>query len=86
MCDDLNDLTVMELCGLVGCPAEACEEVKQSADYISNIKGGYGAVRNIIERILRIRGEWQAAIDMVCGVSENSIINTVLKGKNNSHK
>ena len=32
--DDLNDLPPMKLCGFVGCPADACEEVKAYADYV----------------------------------------------------
>ena len=33
--DDLNDLPPMKLCGFVGCPADACEEVKAYADYVA---------------------------------------------------
>lgn len=40
--DDLNDLPPMMLCGFIGCPADACEEVKAKADYISDIKGDMG--------------------------------------------
>lgn len=60
--DDLNDLPPMKLCGFVGCPADACEEVKSQADYISGIKGGYGAVRDIISVLLKERGEWDGII------------------------
>ena len=65
--DDLNDLAPMKLCGFVGCPADACEEVKAQADYISEIKGGYGAVRDIISMLLKQRGEWKRAIAEVYG-------------------
>lgn len=63
--DDLNDLPGMALCGFVGCPADACAEVKEKADYISDIKGGYGAVRDIISYLLKERGEWEIAISRV---------------------
>ncbi len=63
--DDLNDLSPMKLCGFVGCPADACEEVKQHADYVSEIKGGYGAVRDIISVLLKERGEWDRIITEV---------------------
>ncbi len=66
--DDLNDLPGMSLCGFVGCPADACEEVKERADYISDVKGGYGAVRDIISYLLRECGEWKAAISEVYGI------------------
>lgn len=63
--DDLNDLPGMSLCGFVGCPADACDEVKEKADYISGIKGGYGAVRDIVSYLLKKRGEWEKAISTV---------------------
>lgn len=66
--DDLNDLPGMALCGFVGCPQDACGEVKEAADYISGFRGGYGAVRDIIEFLLKTRGEWKKAISEVYGV------------------
>lgn len=66
--DDLNDLPGMTLCGFVGCPADACEEVKAVADYVSGVKGGYGAVRDIISYLLKRRGEWESAISEVFGI------------------
>ena len=66
--DDLNDLPGMALCGFVGCPADACDEVKEKADYISGIKGGYGAVRDIVSYLLKKRGEWEKAISTVYGI------------------
>ena len=66
--DDLNDLPGMNLCSFVGCPKDACEEVKQKADYISSINGGYGAVRDIVSYILKERGEWEKAITAVYGI------------------
>ena len=66
--DDLNDLPGMSLCGFVGCPADACDEVKEKADYISGIKGGYGAVRDIVSYLLKKRGEWEKAISDVYGI------------------
>lgn len=65
--DDLNDLPPMKLCGFVGCPADACGEVKAQADYISGVKGGYGAVRDIISALLKRRGEWERAIEEIFG-------------------
>lgn len=66
--DDLNDLPPMSLCGFVGCPSDACLEVRERADYISNVKGGYGAVRDIIEHMLRERGEWEKATAEIYGI------------------
>ena len=53
----------MMLCGFVGCPADACMEVKKIADYVSENKGGTGAVRDVIAYILKERGQWQQAIE-----------------------
>ncbi len=50
--DDLNDLPPMDLVGYVGCPADSCKEVKAIANYVSSIKGGQGAVRDVIQHYL----------------------------------
>lgn len=50
--DDLNDISCMELCGMVGCPNDAVEQVKEISDYICMRKGGNGAVREFIEFIV----------------------------------
>lgn len=53
--DDLNDLEMMksvkECGGLVGAPADAVNEIKEIADFVSEKKGGDGAVREFIEWI-----------------------------------
>lgn len=66
--DDLNDLQSMMLCGFVGCPRDACGEVKEIADYVSDVKGGHGAVRDIICFLLGQRGEWESSIREIYGV------------------
>lgn len=66
--DDLNDLLPMSLVGFVGCPADSCQEIIEIADYVSPIKGGSGAVRNIIEHMLRESGEWENAVANVYGI------------------
>lgn len=60
--DDLNDYTPMSLCGFKGCPADSCSEIKEIADYVSSVPGGHGAVRDVIEHILKERGEWDKCI------------------------
>lgn len=51
--DDINDLSCMQLIkgngGLIGCPADAVEDVKEWAHFISTRNGGNGAVREFIE-------------------------------------
>lgn len=65
--DDLNDYPGMMLCGFVGCPADSCDEIKEIADYVSPVKGGCGAVRDVISYLLKQRGEWKQAIADVFG-------------------
>lgn len=69
--DDLNDLPAMKLAGFVGCPKDSCEEIIGIADYVSDIKGGYGAVRDIISYVLKQRGEWVQAYEEVYGMKED---------------
>ncbi len=66
--DDLNDFASMQLCGFVGCPEDACEDIKEIADYVSNVKGGYGAVRDIISYLLKRRNEWEMTVQKIYGV------------------
>lgn len=66
--DDLNDLPPMKLAGFVGCPLDSCREVLAIANYVSPVKGGYGAVRDIVEYLLRKSGEWDKAVSEVFGI------------------
>jgi D-alanine-D-alanine ligase len=58
MGDDIPDLECMRLVGVPVAPADACSEVLATAVYISEYKGGAGAVRDIIEQVLRVKGIW----------------------------
>ena len=63
--DDLNDLPTMELAGYIGCPADSCIEIVKMADYVSSKDGGHGAVRDIIEHLLRSVDLWtDSAMDV----------------------
>lgn len=66
--DDLNDMEAMSLAGFIGCPADSCQEILKIADYVSNICGGYGAVRDVIEYVLRENGRWESAVKEVYGI------------------
>lgn len=50
--DDLNDIEIIKMAGLSGCPADAVQRVKNEVDYISAYGGGHGAVRDFIEWIV----------------------------------
>jgi 3-deoxy-D-manno-octulosonate 8-phosphate phosphatase (KDO 8-P phosphatase) len=51
--DDLNDLDCIKECGLGGCPADAAREIKKNADYVTKNTGGFGAVRDFVEYIIK---------------------------------
>ena len=62
MGDDLNDLPALLAAGLSAAPADAAEDVKEAAEYIAPHKGGQGAVRDLLELILKARGIWAAIL------------------------
>lgn len=63
--DDLNDYKAMKLCGFVACPFESAREIKEISDYISHVKAGYGAMRDVVEFILSERGDRDKAVETV---------------------
>jgi 3-deoxy-D-manno-octulosonate 8-phosphate phosphatase (KDO 8-P phosphatase) len=56
--DDLPDLPVLRKVGLPACPADAVPEVLHVARYVSPLNGGMGCVRDIIEKVMKLRGDW----------------------------
>ena len=56
--DDLPDLPVMQHVGLSATVADAAVDVRKAASFVSECRGGYGAVRDLIECILRAQGRW----------------------------
>ncbi|MHC4912675.1 MAG: KdsC family phosphatase [Planctomycetota bacterium] len=56
--DDIMDLPVIRHVGLGVAVANAVDEVKQQADYVTTLPGGSGAVREAIEYILKETGRW----------------------------
>ncbi|MGQ9524051.1 MAG: KdsC family phosphatase [Armatimonadota bacterium] len=61
--DDLNDLPAFAVSGFRIAVANAVQEVKQAADVVTSRPGGFGAVREAVELILKAQGRWQAAIE-----------------------
>lgn len=60
MGDDLPDYEVMTTAVLGACPADSDQEILAIADYVSPAKGGYGAVRDVIEQVMRAQGKWMS--------------------------
>lgn len=50
--DDVNDLPCMKKVGLSCCPSDAHESVKEVAKYVTQCRGGQGAVREVIDKII----------------------------------
>ena len=63
MGDDIPDLPVMQKVGMPCCPNDAVPEVQGVSKYISNIKGGEGCVRDVIEQVLKVHGKWNNYFD-----------------------
>src|SRR5580704_11457270 len=59
--DDLPDIAVMERVGLAVAVANAAPEVKRAAHFVTSRSGGEGAVREVIELIVKAQGKWAAA-------------------------
>ena len=58
MGDDIPDYTCMLIADFACCPYDAVVEIKQISSYISPFKGGYGCVRDIIEKVLKLGNSW----------------------------
>ncbi len=58
MGDDIPDYHVMQRVGLPTCPQDASPEIKSIASYISHKNGGKGAVRDVIEQVMKTQGKW----------------------------
>lgn len=60
--DDLMDLQAIRYVGFGAAVANAVDEIKQCADYVTNLPGGKGAAREVIEYILKSNGKWQELV------------------------
>jgi len=61
--DDLNDIPLMLRVGLAIAVADAVQETRDRAHYITGVNGGSGAVRESIELILKAQGRWSEVIE-----------------------
>ncbi|HEX8574913.1 MAG TPA: HAD-IIIA family hydrolase [Flavobacterium sp.] len=63
MGDDIPDYHVMQLVGLPTCPQDSSPEIKAISKYISHKNGGKGAVREVIEQVMKVQGKWNIYFD-----------------------
>ncbi len=61
MGDDLPDYEIMSRVGVAACPNDSAPEIKSICSYISPKNGGEGCVRDIIEQVMRVQGQWEIA-------------------------
>lgn len=64
MGDDLPDVSTIRCAGVGCCPADAVTEVKDASNYISPVKGGYGCVRDVIEKVLKLNNAWNFDVEV----------------------
>jgi 3-deoxy-D-manno-octulosonate 8-phosphate phosphatase (KDO 8-P phosphatase) len=60
--DDLIDLALLKSVGFAACPADAVADVKRNVHYVSSYRGGKGAVRDVLEVILRAQNKWESLL------------------------
>jgi 3-deoxy-D-manno-octulosonate 8-phosphate phosphatase (KDO 8-P phosphatase) len=61
--DDLPDVPAIRYAGLGIAVADAPEEVRGAADYVTSVPGGGGAVREVVELLLKNTGKWETVIE-----------------------
>ncbi|MBF0522651.1 MAG: HAD-IIIA family hydrolase [Candidatus Omnitrophica bacterium] len=64
--DDLPDICVLKRVGLAVAVSNAVPEVQREADYVTKKRGGDGALREVIELILKTQGKWEGLIKPLC--------------------
>ena len=62
MGDDIVDLSLLRSVRFSACPADAARDVREAADLVVESPGGHGAVRDLVEHILRGRHEWHGLL------------------------
>jgi len=66
--DDVNDVPAMEKVGFAACPVDAVAEARAASHYVARAAGGRGAVREILELILKAQGRWARALALMRGM------------------
>jgi 3-deoxy-D-manno-octulosonate 8-phosphate phosphatase (KDO 8-P phosphatase) len=62
--DDLTDIPLMQRAELAVAVADATEEVRSVAHYVTQAEGGRGAIREVIEIILKSQGRWNDIVEV----------------------
>lgn len=59
--DDLNDVGAFEVAGVSAAPADAAAAVLRRVDWVTTARGGYGAVREVVDTLLQTQGNYEMA-------------------------
>jgi len=62
MGDDVPDLSILARAGFAAAPADAAPDVLARAHFVATRRGGHGAVRELVEHLLRATGRWDALL------------------------
>lgn len=62
MGDDIPDYEAMQSVFLRTCPADASPEIKAICQYVSPVNGGQGCVRDVVEKVMKLRGNWEGRL------------------------
>lgn len=62
---DITDIRIMKRVGLAVAPADAIDEVKKVADYVTTALGGRGVIRELCEFVLKAQGKWESWVEEV---------------------
>lgn len=65
--DDLNDFLAMKEVGFVACPSDSIREIKETANFVSSVKGGCGVVTDVVRHLLEGYGVWKEVISDLYG-------------------
>ena len=63
MGDDIPDIPPMKRVAIAACPQNAVPEVKSVSNYVSHKNGAEGCARDVIEQVLKVRGDWANHFD-----------------------
>jgi len=72
--DDIDDYMVMERCGFPVAVNDSVPDIKTLAKYITNAKGGCGAVRETIELILKSQNKWENSVEKFFEAVHNPLV------------
>ena len=61
--DDLPDLPILERCGYPVAVRDAAAEIIDAACHVTTATGGRGAVREVVEMLLKARGDWDSSVE-----------------------